>query len=440
MSLATSPSLSTLPAEVIHEIFNFLGLEEPIPLYGRSVYAMSRTNRKFRDLALDYMCYSIELSWPDLHRLLLRNCGGRLDPVVLTRARFLHLTPPTVECRRKDTVPLTLDMLRRTTGLCCFQNLLGLNIAGIETDSDSLEALGNPHLQTLIVRWSVGEEELPDVSNWPLLSTLAVVLEGGHHFISYVEPVVSYHHLTGLYIDEECLGYNIPDYPDEIGWFTQMARRVTFPCLRSFAVLMTVGPFDDIYKFIQRHPTLLEVNVSSINPNLDLSTRGIIKLIEGIVVEWDSDSLEPVESYPHGYEPHHDHIPICEFGFTRVADAAASRDAGETRYLATSLALKQINPNGDPMLSFANIRPFLLMGKERVFSKVETLRLWLKQSNEHTEIPSFSTLMGMIASWLKSWPNLRSFHLSMYINKENDLARPGCIKFNAFSGRSSPHQ
>lgn len=80
-------SVDTLPPELIYEIFDLFGLEEDIELSKRNIYAISQTNRRLRQLALHYLCRSVELFWSDVDQLASRKCGTDVDRTITNKVR-----------------------------------------------------------------------------------------------------------------------------------------------------------------------------------------------------------------------------------------------------------------------------------------------------------------------------------------------------------------
>ncbi|KAK7695266.1 hypothetical protein QCA50_002456 [Cerrena zonata] len=401
-------SVDTLPPELIYEIFDLFGLEEDIELSKRNIYAISQTNRRLRQLALHYLCRSVELSWSDVDQLASRKCGTDIDRTITNKVRDLSLTCVDAD---EHLVPAILKRLRESKGFHYFSNLSVLDLTDTCIEPEDLANFGiSVSLQALLVVWRM-EHGFPDLAKWPQLSTLAIGIEmvgTPDRNLSLFQPV-SNSNLTRLYIDEDhCELKGERDRSFRVGWFSKMCNKITLPRLRSFTIHSTYGLFAQIYDFIQRHPSILDVNISCGSRSLWLSFEAIIKLIEGTGIWSDDGTAHGPRDDPEARSEH----PCWAFAFTRVPDTTIDH---QNRYLATSLVLEQA-VDGMQDWDVIILEDFLRLGNLRVFSKVETLRLLFTRCEESGG--PFATIMRMVANELKCWPSLRSFHLAMFLTWE----------------------
>lgn len=280
-------------------------------------------------------------------------------------------------------LPHLFQEIREYNGFRYLPNLLELNISKTRILPEDLNTLGFPtSLKTLSIKWCK-EREFPDLSHWPQLRTFAITIEevtnGSIGNFALFKPV-TYSNLTRLYIDEDQCSFHVTSSEVFTGWFSPMCSAITLPRLRSFTLRYSCGLFEEIYTFIQRHPSILEVNLSTVDDDLWLSFDALTKLIEGTSTTTYGRSGDGSSDYCNTtqYVMDRDCIPFWSFGFTRIPDTTTSCHLPNSRFLATSLSLEQVGLDGD-------LIQFLRFGSLHVFSKLETLRLLLKSCTEENE-------------------------------------------------------
>ncbi|KAK7696286.1 hypothetical protein QCA50_000940 [Cerrena zonata] len=391
-----------LPNELSSYIIDYLSQQEDARLVNKDLRSVAQTTRLFREIALSHACRSIQMSNKNLNKLVRRQGGDSIDSVLAIKTRCLYAHEDAEMSKGMQYFPKLEEL-----------NLSASLIAPVKLEDFSIHAC----LRTLVIGWYV-DERFPNVTQFPNLSTLAIELDATveHDDTAQFTPplqLATYSNLTSLYINENSCRFR--DQWHHTGWFSQLCEGITLPNLRNFTLRYSFGPFNEIFSFIQRHPSILEVNVSHAFHDGWIPVLLLLKLIEGTGI-WKRppDGSEPFDDSSSVDDS--DPYLVCAFGFTRIPDTSA---APNRRFLATSLALDNANIEdyGPPDDIYErNLVDLLSLGKRPVFSKLEYLWLSVAECVEQKE--PFPTMMASIAYALKSWPSLRSLHLAMCIHSD----------------------
>ncbi|KAG7452344.1 uncharacterized protein BT62DRAFT_1000083 [Guyanagaster necrorhizus] len=393
-SMATSnvsvpSSFNLLPVELLHEIVETCNDEEKGPLLA----TLMATSRRLRNFALPLFFSMIHVTTPSLFNLLLSFLDDSPSQYYsYVRSLKIHLQvfdfPGSQRASFRNS---SIRSLKKFTGLHVFEAAL---VRGKQKLLDALSA-ASPGLQHLDISWD-GAKHFPDIRAFTQLRCLRMVLQDRTPRVIprlYVNPPVILNHLTTLAISRvshACL--------------MDMTNGYIFPNLCVLRLDHACRP-RAVYHFIDRHPSLAEVNVTFLpygNPRLYPITKVMQGSPEWIPLSVDTLDFATGVKDPPGYS--WASMLIQEMAFKRVP--IEESDDPNVRYIITDLALMTDDTAGWQLGShFMNV--LSLGGKIPLFDDVETLTI--QAMDDWARYTSFSAFMTELADNLKQWRRIKKF-------------------------------
>ncbi|KAK0465621.1 uncharacterized protein EV420DRAFT_970052 [Desarmillaria tabescens] len=391
-SMATSnvpmpSSFNLLPVELLHEIVDTCVDEEKGPLLA----TLMATSRRLRNFALPLFFSMIHVTTPSLFNLLLDFLDDSPSEYYShVRSLKIHLQIFDLP-ERTSFKNSSIRSLKKFTGLRVFEAAL---VRGKQNLLDALST-GSPGLQHLDISWN-GVKHFPDMRAFAQLRSLRMVTHDRPPRVIprlYVTPRVTLNHLTTLAISRvshACL--------------MDIANEYILPQLRVLRFDHACRP-RAVYHFIDRHPSLAEVNVTFLpfgNPRLYPITKVMQGSSEWIPLSVDTLDFATGIKDPPGYS--WASILIQEVAFKRVP--IEEPDDPSVRYIIKDLALMTEDTAAWQLGShFMNV--LSLGGKVPLFDDVETLTV--QALDEWARYASFSAFMTELAENLKQWRKLKKF-------------------------------
>lgn len=149
----------------------------------------------------------------------------------------------------------------------------------------------------------------------------------------------------------------------------------TFPVLRVLSLLQPDATPRSLCLFIHKHPTLLEVNVTS-RAEHRMRLEDVTKLIAGTGQWQELDDLEVVDENSHSWQD----IPMDSFAFSRTP--IESEDSFGPSFYATAVALESNAPLVWPSTA-SDFRKVVDLAEIFSFKEVTDLSLCLEEDQDH---------------------------------------------------------
>ncbi|KAK0481675.1 hypothetical protein IW261DRAFT_1091990 [Armillaria novae-zelandiae] len=384
-------SFNRLPVELLHEIVEACNDEEKGPLLA----VLMATSRRLRSFALPLFFSNIHVTTPSLFKLLLDFLDDSPSEYYsYVRSLKIHLQifdfPERTSFRKSS--------IRTLKKFTCLREFEAALVRGKQKLLNALVA-GSPGLQYLDISWD-GMKDFPDIRAFVQLRSLRMVTRDREPRVMprlYVNPRVTLNHLTTLVlsrVSHACL--------------MDIANEYIFPRLRVLRFDRACRP-RAVYHFIDRHPSLAEVNVT-FQPFGNPRLYPITKVMQGSS-EWTRLSVDTLDFGTGIKDP-----PGCSWAGILIQAMAFERvpieepDDPNVRYIIKDLALKTEDTAAWQLGShFMNV--LSLGGKAPLFDDVETLTV--QALDDWARYASFSAFMTEMAENLKQWRKVKKFTAHM---------------------------
>ncbi|OCH94667.1 hypothetical protein OBBRIDRAFT_884465 [Obba rivulosa] len=429
-------TLDDLPDDLLLEILDYFGEQKNLPPPFRILFVLSRVNRRLRNFATPLLLRSVVVPRYSNFRKFIRCFRGQAEGRALwiRSIQIGNLDEKYWVHKRRIADPYRNIVAQGFP----FVDLRSFTCWRAVANSNHLAFLRKaPHLTELRVAWS-SFASFPSPEHWRELETLRLRIYGVHKTIGAPPPPLptTFRFLTTLAIHDSVSG----------SWWASQIENVRFPNLRVLGLYRTACLSTSVYRFIHRHPTLLEVNVS-FRYSANLRFDALVKLMEGtgtwrpnvskayvFGTGWATsapkmDAVFDDPEFPSSLDIPEDTtetlIYFHAFAFARspLRPESVQWDSpfgsAEPRYVVTALALP-INDQDcfspepeEPLL----IQDFFTMANR--FPFMEELRL-AHEAPHYDE--SIDSIMDAIGSRLSDWTNLRKLTLSwsVYDSWEDD--------------------
>ncbi|EMD41904.1 hypothetical protein CERSUDRAFT_70358 [Gelatoporia subvermispora B] len=426
MDLAHRASLADLPDELLLDILDYFGKQKDKPTPFIILFVLSRINRRLHHFASPLLSRSvIAPSYSSVRKLIKHYRTQSGD-----KARWVRsIQVGSLNEKYLQRIKRISDPYKRSAvqGFP-FVDLRSFTCWQAVANSTNLAFLKKaPHLNELQIAWS-SFATFPSAEYWPELETLRLRIYSVHSTIGAPPPSLpgTFRSLATLAIHDSA----------PKSWWASQVEQLRFPNLRVFTLGNAACSKDSVYRFVHRHPTLLEVNVRFRGPAY-LRFDALIKLIEGTgtwkphtskTYIFGSGWTSPVSSQDVEYDEIDFHssliVPedtsetllcLTAFAFSRTPLKAeytrwdSSLGSPEPRYMTTGLALnlrdsEDIEPEVEEHLV---IQDFFTMASR--FPFIEELRL--AHQGVHWD-DSVESIMEAIGPRLADWTNLRKLAIS----------------------------
>ncbi|KAJ3541089.1 hypothetical protein NM688_g6134 [Phlebia brevispora] len=424
-------TLQDLPDEMLLEIMNWLASARRLPKRGEVIskmfdvfYVLSQVNRRFRALAIPFIRRYLEFTDREEFNKVMEEFKTNVnDWAHLVR----HIVPPADEVLPTSEIEdpeFTLDV-----GYFVFPNLITFEcLLGLFTPAEMrlLTAASSQKLKELTISWH-DRHGFVSQSSLPQLDTLRLYLKDPPSLHPINEPfrqptpLAPYTSITRLMLHETTY-----DASKFVQYYLEKAH---FPNLRVLNLQEVMTSGNRTFDFIQRHPTLLEVNVSI--DSVRVRFESVHKLIEGTGT-WclpTNGAIETVDIDQASYEetdiedPRPPFIPDTwllthDFAFRRKplkADSTqwqSSCGSKHPRYTTTALAFHVEDQSfwTTAGLECRALVPDIISLLADLYPELEELSVstdtW--QPDEHR--PSvFTSFMEALGQHLREFRHLRSF-------------------------------
>ncbi|KZT02460.1 uncharacterized protein LAESUDRAFT_409254 [Laetiporus sulphureus 93-53] len=292
-------SLDTLPYDILLHILHCYGQNESVPKRYRLLFALSQVNHYLRFFALPLLAQEVAIPrWQDYLEAVKYVTGSCVKSGLLRAGSVRHIYIG----HMSDSRCLRIDLARKLNEVPFpFHNLRSFSCGACVFRPYELQFLESAfRLTSLSIRWN-NEWNFPDISEWPELCTLRLTVSG-YDDICWSPPCEyrSFYSLTTLVM------YELPG--SYCSWWNHQSDNYTFPNLHVFRISRARNP-PSVYHFVQRHPTLLEVNVRFMVTSRHLPfcrLSSLIKLIDGTGTwRMPPKELSPLNSCTHSFIPDH---------------------------------------------------------------------------------------------------------------------------------------
>ncbi|KAL6298718.1 hypothetical protein BKA93DRAFT_753969 [Sparassis latifolia] len=326
-----------------------------------------------------------------------------------------------------------------------FLNLRSFECVEGSCTPEDLDVLrGCPHLATLALAWR-DIFAFPNLDGWPELEVLRIYPYSSYIHRRTVRPAthMTFNRLTTLVVQDAALS----------PWWNNHFDLLTFPNLHVLSLQDLISSPNEVYGFIERHPSLRECNISFHGLGMCLSFEALMMLIEGTGI-WthhnlpmlgDDHEYEEEKSHqtlfdsPYFHEPPPDergetYIRFSSFAFARVPFVPDFRlTPREARYKVTALALPVMDQETwiQRDIPVTDIPGFMRMVDR--FPEMQELRLASATAQWYE---TFTYFMNEIAAPIGEWTHLRKLSLCYEMphcwswGPENDeVSLPACDIF-----------
>ncbi|TCD67145.1 hypothetical protein EIP91_000429 [Steccherinum ochraceum] len=274
-------TIETLPNELLLEIVEqSQDHSSSIPRRFSIPFALSKVNRRFRALAIPVLCRRAHVQYFNEYQAFLQKCSG--DKVLDAEAKFVkHLilgyplaVSGRIYCKLEATDASILSLL---------PNLQTLEIEMWLMQPGFLPALARhvPRLRHL--SWVTDSKyTFPQISGFEGLRTFRVTLvknpaqpiDETEVLASGPRPLLRYSTITTFCLHHAVIGA-------EYSALDRYWKHLHLPNLSILNARSTRCYPQQIFQFIDLHPTLIEVNVSCVHQPVSIRLEALLKLIEG---------------------------------------------------------------------------------------------------------------------------------------------------------------
>ncbi|KAL6310188.1 hypothetical protein BKA93DRAFT_745896 [Sparassis latifolia] len=298
MSLRCQASVQELPEEIFSKILNYFGGQPNVPRRYRIAHVLSQVSRHLQAIAFCFLVRDIAV----------RNCSLAYSAI--------HSFNATVDNARFVRIGSTnYGYMPNKMWTPNFPELaLHLN----------LMVWPFTNLRSFCFSWC-SSFVFPDLDGWPELQVLRIYpySRNKHDQVACPSMPKIYSKLMTLAV------HTVPSSP----WWSNHIGMLTFPHLRVLSLQHEASSPEDVYGFIHRHSSLLEVNVSFSSFRHFLSLESLMLLVEGTGIwthqftsgdEHERDMSQgvhldsPYTPYPLTLWSQLSNIGFKSFAFTRV--------------------------------------------------------------------------------------------------------------------------